>query len=267
MNVITIYQERVNYKLGSILPDIRQSPRRLHEAMAYAVISGGKRIRPLFTYATGFSFDADPAQIDNAACAIELMHCYSLVHDDLPAMDDDDFRRGKPSCHKAFDEATAILTGNALQCLAFEILARDNDARLINVLANACGSLGMTGGQQLDLEFKNKEASFEQIEIVHHLKTGVLFSTAIELGALAAGCIDEKRLQKLRKLGVTIGLIFQWQDDLADQTVEDEKIALINRIGVLFNKVKKSLNELEGNNSFLQELIHFIKSSISAVIQ
>ncbi|WP_264769525.1 polyprenyl synthetase family protein [Coxiella burnetii] len=267
MNVITIYQERINHKLGSILPDIRQTPQRLHEAMTYAVMSGGKRIRPLFTYATGFSFEVDPAQIDNAACAIELMHCYSLVHDDLPAMDDDDFRRGKPSCHKAFDEATAILTGDALQCLAFEVLARDNNTRLINVLANACGSLGMAGGQQLDLEFKNKEATPEQIEIVHRLKTGALFSTAIELGALAAGCLDEKRLQKLRKLGATVGLIFQWQDDLADQTVEDEKIPLVNRIGVLFNQMEKLLNELEGNNSFLQELIHFLKSSITAVIQ
>ena len=258
MSFISIYQERINHKLQNALIARKQVSARLHEAMIYAVMPGGKRIRPLLTYATGISLQADPDQIDNVACAIELMHTYSLVHDDLPEMDNDDFRRGKLSCHKAFDSATAILTGDALQCLAFEILSGDNNSQLINVLASACGSQGMAGGQQLDLDLKNKKAAPEQIEIIHRLKTGTLFSAAIELGALSAGCVDTNRLQKLRELGITIGMIFQQQDDLTDQTTGDEKILPTMRISDLYNQVEYLLNELEGNNTFLYELINFL---------
>lgn len=268
LNFMPYYQERVNKKLESVLPSSTQTACHLHKAMIYAVMSGGKRLRPLFTYATGISFGCDPTRLDNIACAIELMHIYSLVHDDLPAMDDDDFRRGKPSCHKAFGEATAILTGDALQCLAFDILARDGNARLVSVLANACGFLGMVLGQQLDLETQNKAATPEKIEIIHRLKTGVLFRAAIELGVLTAGCccINEKKLQKWCELGMTIGLIFQCQDDLVDTVIGDNKIPLTNRANDLFNKVELLLHELKGDNAFFGELIHFLRSSSSTVI-
>ena len=257
MSFISIYQERINRELESIFLGRKKVSARLHEAMIYAVMPGGKRIRPLLTYATGMHLQADLAPIDNVACAIELMHAYSLVHDDLPEMDDDDFRRGKLSCHKAFDAATAILTGDALQCLAFEMLARNNNPQLIDVLANACGSQGMAGGQQLDLEFKkNKEVTSEQIEIIHRLKTGALFSAAIELGALSSGCVDKNKLQKLRELGIIIGVIFQCQDDIIDQG--DEKTPPIMRMSELFNQVECLLNELEGDNSLFHELIHFL---------
>lgn len=255
MSFIPIYQERINHELENTLLSRKQVSARLQEAMVYAVMPGGKRIRPLLTYAIGISLQAEPARIDNVACAIELMHAYSLVHDDLPDMDNDAFRRGKPSCHKAFDVATAILAGDALQCLAFEILARDNNPRLIDVLANACGSKGMAGGQQLDLELKNKKVTFEQIEIIHRLKTGALFSAAIELGALSAGCVDKNKLQKLRELGITIGVIFQYKDDLIDQTTGDERTLSIIRTSKLYNQVEYLLNELEVNNSFFHELI------------
>lgn len=263
MNFIQTYQERVNHHLERLLPDRTEEPTRLHEAMYYAVMSGGKRIRPLLTYATGLCFGGDPRKMDNAAAAVEFIHCYSLVHDDLPAMDDDDFRRGKPSCHKAFDEATAILTGDALQSLAFEMLARENKPRLIATLAHACGSLGMAGGQQLDLEAKNKALSQKQIEKIHHLKTAALFSAAIELGALSADCVDEKILKKLRELGTLIGLIFQWKDDLDDQTIKDQKTQsiIVDNINHLFKKTKQLLNQLEGNTTFLNLMIDLLQSS------
>lgn len=254
------YQKRVNEKLESILLPKTQMTCRLHKAMIYTVMSGGKRIRPLFTYATGISFGCDPTRLDNAACAIELMHTYSLVHDDLPAMDDDDFRRGKLSCHKVFGEATAILTGDALQCLAFDILARDGNARLVSVLANACGPLGMVLGQQLDLETQYKEATSEKIEIIHRLKTGALFRAAIELGVLTAGCVNEKKIQRWCELGMTIGLIFQCQDDLVDEVIGDKKIPLASRVNDLFNKVELLLNKLKGDDIFFGELIHFLRS-------
>ena len=263
------YQKRVNEKLESILPSKTQMTCRLHKAMIYTVMSGGKRIRPLFTYATGISFGCDPTRLDNVACAIELMHTYSLVHDDLPAMDDDNFRRGKLSCHKVFGEATAILTGDALQCLAFDILARDGNARLVNVLANACGSLGMVLGQQLDLETQHKEkkTTSEEIEIIHRLKTGALFRAAIELAVLTAGCVNEKKLQRWCELGMTIGLIFQCQDDLVDEVIGNKKISLAaSHVNDLFNKVELLLSELKGDDAFFVELIHFLKSSSSAAI-
>ncbi len=256
---IKTYQQRVNNQLHRCLPDKNQTPTRLHEAMHYAVMNGGKRIRPLLTYATGFYFDADLSKIDACAVAIELIHAYSLVHDDLPAMDNDDFRRGQPSCHKAFDESTAILVGDALQSLAFETLARENNARLIAVLARACGSLGMAGGQQLDLESKNKPISKDQMEIIHHLKTGALFCASVELGAIAADCTDEKLLNRFLELGTHVGLIFQWQDDLLDETVTDKK-STINRIDQLFQKTQKLLAGLEGKTEVLHEVINSLRN-------
>ena len=256
LNFISSYQERINQKLENLLPACAQSPELLHQAMYYGVMSGGKRLRPLLVYATGLCFEAEPMRIDNAACAIELIHCYSLVHDDLPAMDNDDYRRGKPSCHRTFDEATAILVGDALQSLAFEILAREDNARLVTILARASGSLGMAGGQQLDLLSKSNE-------FVYRLKTGALFRAAVELGALSAKCSDEKVLQQLRELGTTIGLIFQWQDDLNDQVKMVTKTQnLINgRINLLSRKAKQLIANLHGNTTFINLIVNSLRKT------
>lgn len=255
---VSTYKDRINHQLESVLPDRGRSPQRLHEAMHYAVF-GGKRLRPLLVYASGFSFGADLKRIDRAACAVELIHSYSLVHDDLPAMDNDHFRRGRLTCHRAFDEATAILVGDALQSLAFEVLAAEKDsARLIATLARASGSLGMAGGQQLDLSGVSND-------FVYQLKTGALFSAAVELGALCANCTDESILQQLRELGTTIGLIFQWQDDLDDQIEVDEKTQrlVIERIDFLSQKIKQLVGGLNGDTTFINLIISSLITSRS----
>lgn len=263
MDFIENYQTRINRNIERLLPDFTQKPRRLHEAMYHAVMPGGKRIRPLLTYATGLCFTSDPVKMDNVAVAVELMHCYSLVHDDLPCMDDDDFRRGKLSCHKAFDEGTAVLTGDALQCLAFEIVAREGNPRLISTLTYAGGSFGMTGGQQLDLEAKNKMVPEDEVETIHRLKTGALFSAAVELGALSTGYEEETTLSHLRELGILIGLIFQWKDDLEDQVIAEVKAQsdYLKRLAHLFKQIELLLNKIEGDPQFLNLIINLLKPS------
>ena len=263
MDFIENYRTRINQNLERLLPDCTQEPRRLHKAMYYAVMSGGKRIRPLLTYATGLCFASDPVKMDNAAVAVELIHCYSLVHDDLPCMDDDDFRRGQPSCHKAFDEGTAILTGDALQCLAFEIVAREDNPRLIATLTRAGGSFGMAGGQQLDLEAKNKMVSEKQVETIYRLKTGALFSAAVELGALSVGCEGETTFSHLRELGTLIGLIFQWKDDLEDKVITkaEAQSAILKNLADLSKQTKLLLSTIEGDTQFLNLIIEFLKPS------
>ena len=263
MDFIENYRVRINQNLEKILPDFTQKPRRLHEAMYHAVMSGGKRIRPLLTYATGLCFASNPLKMDNSAVAVELMHCYSLTHDDLPCMDDDDFRRGQPSCHKAFGEGTAILAGDALQCLAFEIVAREGNPRLLSVLARAGGSFGMAGGQQLDLETKNKTVSKKEVKTIYLLKTGALFSAAVELGALSAGCKEETTLSHLRELGMLIGLIFQWKDDIEDQVINEakEQSDVLKNLSYSFEQVELLLNRIEFDPQFLNLIINFLKPS------
>ncbi len=218
------YKERVEKALDAWLPAPDQQPDRLHQAMRYAVLNGGKRIRPVLVYATGEALGGPVAGLDGPACALELIHAYSLVHDDLPAMDDDDLRRGIPTCHRAFDEATAILVGDALQALAFKILARDPamaispHARLdmITLLADASGSRGMVGGQAIDLAAVGQRLNLAQLENMHRHKTGALIRASVELGALAAGCQDKQLLQNLRDYARCIGLAFQVRDDILD---------------------------------------------------
>jgi farnesyl diphosphate synthase len=207
--------ERINQVLEKYLPSADQEPKKLHQAMRYSVLGAGKRIRPLLVYAAGETFGVDLKQLDIPACAIELVHSYSLIHDDLPAMDNDDFRRGKPSCHKAFDEATAILAGNALFNLAFEILAQVKNLEMITTLTKACGSFGMVGGQIIDLE-ENKQLTIEQLAHMHKLKTGALIRASIKLGALTANSIKQKQLEILNQYAQCIGLAFQIQDDILD---------------------------------------------------
>jgi geranylgeranyl pyrophosphate synthase len=217
-------QRRVEAALERMLPTTDTHPATLHQAMRYAVLGGGKRVRPLLAYATGAAVGAPPAHLDIVACALEFIHAYSLVHDDLPAMDNDDLRRGRPTCHKAFDEATAILAGDALQTLAFHVLAHAPDLdldpsarlRMIEILALAAGSRGMVGGQAIDLAAVGKTLDIAQLEDMHIHKTGALIRASVLLGALCADTLDEARLERLDHYAKCIGLAFQIQDDILD---------------------------------------------------
>ena len=217
-------RERIETVLERCLPAADLHPARLHQAMRYAVLGGGKRVRPVLVYATGAAVGAPETRLEAPACALELIHTYSLVHDDLPAMDDDDLRRGRPTCHKAFDEATAILAGDALQTLAFQTLAHSPTLdvepparlRMITTLALASGSRGMAGGQAIDLEAVGRELDIAQLEDMHIHKTGALIRASVLLGALCADELDEARLDKLDHYAKCIGLAFQIQDDILD---------------------------------------------------
>lgn len=206
-------------------PELTRSEltRELDSALHYSLLNGGKRIRPALVYATASAIDpsCNSSALDCLAVSIECLHCYSLVHDDLPAMDDDDLRRGRPSCHKAYSEATAILAGDALQCLAFELVAScpglSCEARieLVRVLAGAAGSHGMVGGQFIDLSLEQHTPALELLETMHALKTGALIRAAIAMGAIAAGASCDQRAA-LDNYGRDIGLAFQVKDDLLD---------------------------------------------------
>jgi len=217
-------RERVEQALDHWLPDAGINPARLHEAMRYAVLDGGKRVRPLLVYAAGQACGVPDARLDVPAAAVELIHAYSLVHDDLPAMDDDDLRRGKPTCHRAFDEATAILAGDALQSLAFHVLARGLDRdipaeqrlAMLDELAVASGSRGMAGGQAMDLQATGGQANIAELEDLHIHKTGALIRASVRLGALCRPGIDETTLQRLDHFAKCIGLAFQIRDDILD---------------------------------------------------
>ena len=226
------YQQRVDQALDTCLPDNNSTRHKLTEAMRYSVIGGGgKRIRPAMVYATGEAMGVDPAILDTPACAVEIIHTYSLIHDDLPAMDDDDLRRGQPTCHKAFDEASAILAGDALQAHAFEILASNDfhvdDRRrleMITLLAQASGSDGMAGGQAIDLASVGKQLSLEELEDMHRLKTGALIRASILLGAMCKASITEEELELLGLYADCIGLSFQIQDDILDVVGDTETL-------------------------------------------
>jgi farnesyl diphosphate synthase len=204
------------------LPD--PGTQRLREAMRFSVLGAGKRLRPTLVYLTGESFGAPLARLDAPAAAVELIHVYSLVHDDLPAMDDDDLRRGRPTCHRAFDEATAILVGDALQALGFEVLANapvDSVSaavrlEMLRVLARAIGTAGMAGGQAVDLAAVGQRLSIAAVENMHRRKTGALIQCSVLLGALAAGVSGGGELAALQHFGAEIGLAFQIQDDILD---------------------------------------------------
>ena len=218
------YQARTEAALDARLPGADTQPQRLHQAMRYSAMAGGKRIRPLLVYFAGRCTGAADALLDAPACAIELIHAYSLVHDDLPAMDDDDLRRGQPTCHRAFDEATAILVGDGLQTLAFEILAREDDemieprrrVRMLRELAKASGSVGMVGGQAIDLAAVGNELNLEQLQTMHLYKTGALIRVAVLMGALCGPDWDETRGAALDDYARCMGLAFQIQDDVLD---------------------------------------------------
>ncbi len=216
------WRQRVDQALDRCLPPEDTLPFRLHRAMRYAVFNGGKRIRPALVYATGEAVGADPDLLDAPACAVELIHAYSLVHDDLPAMDDDDLRRGQPTVHRAFDEATAILAGDALQALALQVLvhrpavAADRALEMADTLCRAAGSRGMAGGQAIDLEAVGRTLSAAELENMHIHKTGALIRASVRLGALCALPPDSDLLHRLDHYAKCIGLAFQIQDDVLD---------------------------------------------------
>lgn len=226
---VTALQERIERVLDACLGLPEPGTARLRDAMRYSVLGGGKRLRPVLVYVTGEAFGASLDALDVPAAAVELVHVYSLVHDDLPAMDDDDLRRGRPTCHKAFDEATAILVGDALQVLAFDVLAHgacgaglpvDSTAgqrlAMIRILARAIGTGGMAGGQALDLEAVGRRLEVPALENMHRRKTGALIEASVLLGATAAGVAEPERLAALAIFGAEIGLAFQIQDDILD---------------------------------------------------
>ncbi|MBA1146560.1 polyprenyl synthetase family protein [Ectothiorhodospiraceae bacterium WFHF3C12] len=218
------YTERVEKALDTVLPEAGTHPAQLHEAMRYAVFNGGKRIRPTLAYATGEALGVELEHVDYAAAAVELIHCYSLVHDDLPAMDDDDIRRGKPTCHRAFDEATAILVGDALQALAFRTIASHMpaavpaDARLemVALLSLAAGSRGMAGGQMIDLQAVGRPMDVAQLEDMHIHKTGALIRASVLLAALCDPGLTSQTRGRLDHFAKCLGLAFQIQDDVLD---------------------------------------------------
>ena len=217
---LAAWQARIEAALDRVLPSPDAEPARLHAAMRHAALNGGKRIRPALVYATGAAFGLEDVALDDAALAVELIHCYSLVHDDLPAMDDDDLRRGQPTVHIAFDEAAAILAGDALQTLAFARIADAplSDATrvaLLRELAQASGAAGMCGGQALDIDATGRLIDITRLERLHAMKTGALLRASVRMGAIAAGAGEAERIA-LDRYADALGLAFQIRDDLLD---------------------------------------------------
>ncbi len=217
------HQVRFEEVLRNLLPKADIAPQRLHEAMRYAVLEGGKRVRPLLAFAAGDLAGAEQVRVDVAAAAVELIHAYSLVHDDMPCMDDDVLRRGKPTCHVQYDEATALLVGDALQTLAFQLLAEhhlNDDAshqlEMVRLLAVASGSRGMAGGQAIDLAAVGKSLTLPELEFMHIHKTGALIRASILLGAHCGSSLNAEQFDKLDRFGKLIGLAFQVVDDVLD---------------------------------------------------
>lgn len=217
------YQQRVTEQLNQYITVTNPISAPLNNAMSYGTLLGGKRIRPFLVYAVGEMLGSTLESLDPLACAVECIHAYSLIHDDLPAMDNDDLRRGQATCHKKFDEATAILAGDALQSLAFDIISMPNtrfasqtQIKMINRLAKASGDHGMCAGQALDLAAENKQVELSSLEAIHHAKTGALIQVAVELGALSKPDLTATELQLLTTFAKAIGLAFQVQDDILD---------------------------------------------------
>ena len=221
----SVCQNRVERALDERLPNELILPQRLHQAMRYSVLEGGKRMRPMLTYCAGKALGIAQEALDGPACAVEFIHVYSLIHDDLPAMDDDDLRRGKATCHVAFDEATAILAGDALQALAFEVLAHDPSInaspegrlKMIVALTKASGSQGMVGGQAIDLESVGRQLTLPELENMHIHKTGALIRASVTMATLAKSDIDPQVATKLDNYAKCIGLSFQVKDDILDE--------------------------------------------------
>ena len=248
---VPVYQQRIEGVLSRMLEIESGATARLLEAMRYSTLAGGKRVRPVLVYATGEALGASLETLDAPAAAVELIHVYSLVHDDLPAMDNDDLRRGRPTCHRAFDEATAILTGDALQARAFEVLTQGSASipaatriEMLRVLADAIGTRGMAGGQAIDLESVQQTLDEAALERMHRQKTGALIQASVLLGALSAGVTNVPERAALAEFGAEIGLAFQIQDDILD--VEGTTQSLGKRAGADADRVKPTYPSVLG---------------------
>lgn len=221
---LLLCQRRINQQLDHLLPVTEDSTSQLSSALRYSVLNGGKRIRPVLSYAAAEALGGINEDTDLVASSVELIHAYSLIHDDLPAMDDDDLRRGKPTCHIAYDEATAILAGDALQALAFEQLTKlqhihpEVSLQLVSCLARSAGVNGMVEGQAIDISSIDKALDLQQLEHMHHKKTGEMILASITMGALSTGHATKDQLFNLEAYGRAIGLAFQVQDDILDVT-------------------------------------------------
>ena len=218
---------RVEHALSDLLPAARIAPSRLHDAMRYATLGGGKRVRAMLVFGAGEITGAAAERLQVAASAVEMIHAYSLIHDDLPCMDDDVLRRGKPTCHVEFDEATALLAGDGLQSLAFQILAEyrlatnaDAQLKMIQLFATACGSRGMAGGQAIDLEAVGRSLTLTELEFMHILKTGALIRASVLLGAHCGAALAEPELDRLDRYAKCVGLAFQVIDDVLDEEAD-----------------------------------------------
>ena len=268
-------RKRANSTLSVALPKESELTPLLLEAMNYCVFNGGKRIRSTLAYAACHAFNGDVEQANPVVCAIELMHAYSLIHDDLPAMDNDDLRRGMPSCHKAYDEATAILVGDALQSLSFEVLASkelfpeshlsdSSRVTLIKMFGQASGLTGMVGGQAMDQLATGSILTREQLELMHSGKTGALIRASIHMGAMCARPLSEQEQVSLNHYAKAIGLAFQVQDDILDVTAETKMLGKHQGSDIALNKpTYVSLLGLEQAIAYAKELHHTAISALS----
>jgi len=264
-------QNRTEQQLNSILPSAETAPKRLHQAMRYSALNPGKRIRPALVYATGEMLAAPEENLNAPAMAVELIHAYSLIHDDLPCMDDDHLRRGIPTCHIHFDEATAVLAGDALQTLAFELLSNQTQSKLadykqlqmIKTLTQASGSLGMGGGQAIDLMMTNNPADIETLESMHRMKTGALIDASVKLGFLASDCEDQVIVTHLNTYSRCLGLAFQIKDDILD--IESDTETLGKPQGSDLNKNKSTFPALLGLDGAKQRAKELVDQSLDAL--
>jgi len=238
-----IYRARIERVLEEVLPKVGISPSRLHDAMRYSVLAEGKRIRPGLVYASGQALKIPLSSLDLIAASVECIHAYSLVHDDLPAMDDDDLRRGIPTAHKAYDEATAILSGDALQALAFEIISEpmdgvtaQNQLRLVKQLAIASGSMGMVGGQAIDLASVGKSLTEQQLAVMHSHKTGALINACVVMPTYCDDRVTQTQREALSRYAKAVGLAFQVQDDILDVEGETEILGKQQGADIAANK-------------------------------
>ncbi|ALS99643.1 (2E,6E)-farnesyl diphosphate synthase [Lacimicrobium alkaliphilum] len=267
------YQQRVNTGLEHQLQQLPALAPRLKDAMAYALLNGGKRVRPALVYACGRMLELKPDALDAPAMALECIHTYSLIHDDLPAMDNDELRRGKPTCHVAFDEASAILAGDALQAMAFEILASmplqqgkaDYRSAVISILAKASGYRGMCGGQALDLAATDKAVSVTELEALHRSKTGALLEAALLMPAAMAQ-LEPDQVARLAEYAGAIGLAFQVQDDILDITADTQTLGKPQGSDVLMKKsTYPALLGLEGAKSLTERLYQEALQALDAL--
>lgn len=274
LQLLQHYQKRNNQQLTHWLDAQPFADQTLLKAMKYGALLGGKRVRPFLTYVTGNMLGVNEENLDTPAAAIECIHAYSLIHDDLPAMDDDELRRGQPTCHIAFDEATAVLAGDALQTLAFEILAEgtlsiDGESqriKMIKELAQASGAAGMCMGQALDLDGEGKHLGLTQLEQIHKHKTGALIRCAVRLGALAAGEKGLEILPQLNTYAEAIGLAFQVQDDILDVISDTETLGKPQGSDIALDKsTYPALLGLEGAQQKAQQLYQEAVQALEAI--